>query len=559
MTMPWVCWKRALTIAGLFAVPAAAELQNVEVGGKIEIYGAWFSDFFEVDGATRIPDLFLFGRPIGPGGTFSGIRAGDGGNNLGFLEQRARLHVSADFTDHVKAFVEFDTSDTWGTDFQSNYITGVDFRHDTTNGIEVHQGYIEASEIFGSPITARIGRQELEFGSGWMVGADPGPDPFAGLSFDAIRLTYETEAFTIDAWWSKLSENGAAEEDGDIDFYGIYGTFRESGLMSGKDPMVLQPAVMPIRFFYQGLTRLGPFRGRSAPTDELVEFNVYWMFVRDGVNRESTSFIRPVERIEDLLGLDDYQGTRLHTAGTRGAGSYSGFDWEVEAAYQWGEADSVGSLFAAVGRLYSDTDAKFGNWGGHAEVGYTLDTEWAPRIFLGGSYYGGEDNRDISFGEWLQGFFATPDASISFNRMFSSWREDAFLDGGSMSNFWKAYLGVTVAPTEKIEIGATVTYLEAIDEFDSPPSIKIGGGYLPLTSVFSFLTRPGSKDLGTQASIWVAYQYAEDLTIEAGWSHYFTGEAISDGIFVLDNGMTFFGGRGHDDADYFYFYTSLEF
>ncbi len=55
------------------------------------------------------------------------------------------------------------------------YITGADFRHDSTGGIEVHQSYLEASELFGLPLTARIGRQELEFGSGWMIGADRGP------------------------------------------------------------------------------------------------------------------------------------------------------------------------------------------------------------------------------------------------------------------------------------------------------------------------------------------------------------------------------------------------
>ncbi len=323
--------------------------------------------------------------------------------------------------------------------------------------------------------------------------------------------------------------------------------------------MILRPAVMPIRFFYQGLTRLGPFRGRTNPTDELVEFDVYWMFLRDAANREITSFTRPGERLEDFLGLDDYQGTRLHTMGTRGAGSYNGFDWELEVAYQWGEADSVGVLFSPAGRLYSDMEAKFDQWGGHAEAGYSIESEWAPRIFVGGSYYGGEDNRDISFGEWLKGFYGTPDASVSFNRMFSSWREESFMDGGSMSNFWKAYIGATVAPTEKIEIGATVTYLEAVDEFDRPPWIPIGGGHLPLTSAFSFWTRPGSKELGTQTAVWAAYQYAEDLTFEIGWSHYFTGEAILDGVFVLDNGLTFIGGLGHDDADYVYFYTSLEF
>ena len=144
------------------------------------------------------------------------------------------------------------------------------------------------------------------------------------------------------------------------------------------------------------------------------------MFVRDGVNREVTTGNRLGEWIEDVLGLDDFNVTRLHTVGTRGAGSYSGFDWEVEVAYQWGEADSTASLFVPVGGLYADTGARHDQWGGHAEAGYTMDIEWAPRFFLGGSYYGGEDNRDISIGRWLQGVLGRPAASVSFNRMFTS-------------------------------------------------------------------------------------------------------------------------------------------
>ncbi len=128
-----------------------------------------------------------------------------------------------------------------------------------------------------------------------------------------------------------------------------------------------------------------------------------------------------------------------------------------------------------------------------------------------------------------------------------------------MSNFWKAYVGTTVAPLYKIEVGATVTHIEAVDEFDSYPAVRVGSAFIPLVPFLSFWTRPGSKDMGTQASIWAAYQYADNLTFEVGWSHYFTGPAIEDGLFVLDNGLTYVGGRGHDDADYLYFYTSLEF
>ena len=161
-------------------------------------------------------------RPIGPFGLVSRYDWDDRDNDLDFVEQRTRLNVKADFTNEVKAFIELESYDIWGEDFRSNYITGADNRAVTANDVEVYQAYIETDETFGLPLRLRIGRQEMKMGKGWLV--DDITTAIIGSSFDGIGATYSTDTLDVDAWFSKLNETGASEEDGDIDFYGIYAT-----------------------------------------------------------------------------------------------------------------------------------------------------------------------------------------------------------------------------------------------------------------------------------------------------------------------------------------------
>ncbi|MFA6241777.1 MAG: alginate export family protein [Candidatus Hydrogenedentales bacterium] len=548
-----IFWSVVLFAAGT----STAELQNIEVGGKLEIYGVWYSDIFEPSwGTERIPSFFLPYRPIGPDGTISAYRLGDGGNELTFVEQRTRLHVSADFTNHVAAFIEFDSIDTWGEDFRSDYITGADFRGNTSDDVELYQAFIEADQMFGLPVRLRIGRQELEFGSGWLVGADPGPDPFVGLSFDGLRLTTNWLGLSIDAWVTKVSEGGVAEQDGDVDFYGVYVSFTqpEEAKPSGMGlPMRL---LFPGHLVYHGLTK--SHLVGSLHEEDQVTFDLYWMFLRDGVGGEDTTFSAPSEWFEDLVDIDDYGPTELHTIGTRAGGHFRGWDLEAEVAYQWGYVGSIGHLFIPNGLQHGDDDATAGTWAGHVNLGYTFEIPWSPNVSVGGAYYGGEDHRGLSVYEWVNPF-KRPEASVSFNRLFSSWREDAFIDVSAMTNFWKAYAAVVATPTESIEVGGSVTYLEALQEFETPKSVSFGNWAVPLAPALSFWTDKGARDLGWEASVWVSYAYSEDLSFELGYAHFFTGEAFEDGSFIDYNGLSNVGGRGSDDADTIYAMTTLEF
>ena len=512
----------ALSAVTLLAVTAYAELQNVDIGGEVRIRARYWSNVYETGingpGEIRIPSFFVPKRPIGPFGVNSRYDWDDRDNNLDFVEQRTRLNVSADFTNEVKAFIELESFDIWGEDFRSNYITGADSRAVNTNDVEVYQSYIETDETFGLPLRLRIGRQEMKMGKGWLV--DDITTALSGRSFDGVRATYSTDTLDVDAWFSKLAETGAAEEDGDTDFYGIYATCK---------------AV------------------------EWLNASVYWMYVRDGRSLNDTNFVAPIEWLEDVFSLDDYDPTNMHTVGLRLFGNASGFDYDLEAAYQFGDAESVGFGFKPNGFLYGDDDAEFDGWAGDLEVGYTVDMAWNPRVYVGGAYFDGEDNRELSFIDWVNPFYRA-ESSVSFNRLFPGKPYSFIMEiGQDMSNFWQVRTGATVHPTEAVTVGLQVAYYSVVEPFDSPWTVTVGQFKIPVAPALSFLTEESSEDIGTSAHLFVNYQYSPDLYFKVGWEHLFTGDGLEDGNFIHRYGLEFSGGTDNDDADYLYFDTGLKF
>jgi len=537
-----------LVIAVMLAAtaPAFADLQNVTVGGSIRIRGNWWSSEFSPDSLYGRNPLFQgplaqSTRPIvnpfrllrwaaQPGrlGIAGLIDWDDAGASTAFVEQRTKLNVKADFTDEVSAFIELDSYDVWGEDFRSNYLTGVDGRANTADDVEVYQAYIEANEMFGYPLRLRIGRQAIKLGSGWLIGTGDAGAYFTGISFDAIRATYATDMFSVDAVWAKLAENSPLEQDGDVDLYTLYGS-------------------------YLGL--------------EDITVDAYWIWVRDSRALFDTPSGVVGKWVEDVLGKDDYDVTNLHTVGLRGAGVVGAFDFEAEVAYQFGNAGQVGNIWAGAGLAspYGDDDFEFGELGGQVLVGYTFDMAWNPRVYLGGVYLGGEDNRDLSFVDWLGAVFCpywNADASVGFNRLFSDWEYSKFVDaaGSTVSNLWAAHGGVIVHPTEALTASVYVAYIAALDSYDTtwPVWNILGWRVLPLYNL-SWIDQETDSALCWEAGLVLNYAYSEDLAFELGYTHLFLQEGAEDGNFVAGNGLAFCGGFGDDDADYVYFETKLCF
>jgi len=508
----------------LAAVPAFAELQNVTVGGEVRIRADYYSNTVAspTGAAVRWPGVFLPARPIGDaigGQTVVSRNSWDNdGNSLGFVEQRTRLNVKADFTDQVSAFIELDSYDIWGEDFRSDYVTGADFRATTTDDVEVYQAYIEVNDMWDEPLRLRIGRQELALGNQWLVGVNDTSSFFTGLSFDAIRLTYAMEDFSIDAFAATLAEGGVAEEDEDVWLYGLYGS-------------------------YSGL--------------EDITIDAYALWVRDAQMVNDTNFVWLVEWIEDWLDVDDYDVTNLYTIGLRGNGTIDAFDFAAEVAFQFGDANLVGSMFRPFG-VYGDDDADFDAWAADVVVGYTFEAECNPRVYLGGAYLDGEDNRDISFWDWLNPF-DRPEASVSFNRLFSNTEYSEFLDSTDLSNCWVIRGGVTADVSENAQVELKAAYFVSVDEFDAPRYVKLGRFRVPVAPALSFWDQENDDELGWEVGLYGTYNYSEDLVFKAGWAHLFVGDGLEDGQYSTLNGLGFNGGSDDDDADYLFFETCLSF
>jgi len=527
----------AITLVVAFtSMPSWAELQNVEIGGEIRIRGRWWLNIWD-EGANgnrwvnRVAGGNFPARALGYdsaariGGIWSRFEWDGRGPDYKYVEQLTALDVAADFTDDVAAVFRLESFDIWGEDFRSNYVTGADMRAASVDDLEFTQAYIEASNMFGYPVRLRIGRQLLTFGKGWLVNKTHSQS--RSMPFDAVRLTYSADKFTIDAWSSKLADTSPIEEDGDVDFYGVYGTYS--------------------RF-------------------EALSISGYWLWVRDAVSRQHTQLTPLGEWVEDLVGVDDYDVTNLHTFGIRLFGDRDAFDYDLELAYQFGNADSAGFIFRPFNGIYGDDDADYDNWGMETEVGYTFDAPCQPRVFVGGVYFEGEDNRDINFFEWLYFWanpFYEPDASVSFTRLFSGTSLASIFDSSQLfTNLWQIRCGVDLEPADNVAGTFQLAYFGVVDEFDHP--IYIGRDYpflaiRPLIPILSFWAPNDADDIGWIATLTFKYSYSQDFSVTVGWDHFFVGDGMSEGNYTYLMGFVNTMGRDDDDADYVYFDARLRF
>ena len=363
----------AVALVAVFCGGVYAELQNVEVGGKLRIRGNYY-DF-------------------------------DSLGEDSFIEQRTLLNVKADFTQDVSAFIELDSYDVWGEDFRSWYLCGNDFRAVSDDDVEIYQAYIEARNMWGTPLSMRVGRQEILLGSQFLVGNNDASSLFYGISFDALRLTFGDDTYSIDAIAAKLAENYGDFGEDDVDFYTVYGSYK------GVEDMV---------------------------------FDAYWMFVLDNEGA-----------IGDLADADDIN---QHTVGLRAAGTVGAFDFEAEGAYQFGTVYDVANPWF---RLFNrHADVEFDEFAVNAVAGYTFDMSWQPRVFAKFAYLGGGDPDDSCWSN---------DRTMPFDRLFSNVEYSEFLDNytgdnGALSNVFVYSLGVQAQPSECVALKLVGSYLRADED-----------------------------------------------------------------------------------------------
>jgi len=196
----------------------------------------------------------------------------------GYLMQRYLLHSDLHVGEHVRAFAQLQSSIVNGR-------TGGP-RPTDQDRLDVHQAFFDVSSKLagGGTLTARLGRQELQYGSSRLISAREGPN--VRLSFDGARLLFASGDWHVDAFVTRPVETDPGTFDDDADegraFYGVYGSGPLPLLPDGRFDAYFLELDRDTAAYVQGVAEekrrsLGTrWFGKPAPWD--YDFEFVWQF-----------------------------------------------------------------------------------------------------------------------------------------------------------------------------------------------------------------------------------------------------------------------------------------
>jgi hypothetical protein len=154
----------------------------------------------------------------------------DGNTQEEGISMRTRLNTKIKVDEKISAFIQFQMNSQWGGGVGA---TGFNPRsgNDSSTEVGLHQAYMTMKNLFGMPVTAKIGRQEIVldghrlFGhTGWLQGAQ---------SHDAGVFTHSHEKMTLYYAYSKTVEGTDAFDEQDFNTHIGWVNFK--GLIGGSN------------------------------------------------------------------------------------------------------------------------------------------------------------------------------------------------------------------------------------------------------------------------------------------------------------------------------------
>ncbi len=444
----------ALALVLGFAFSASAAVQNVKVGGDIEVMGVYqraydIYDTIEIGGVTVYDN-----DPV----------------THDYLIQSTRLYVDASLTDNVNAYVRLIHNQDWG---QNTF--------DPADDVEVDLAYLTLNEMYGYPFSLTIGRQELRYGEGFLVG-DGIRDTVDSVnqtyqydtrkSFEAIKAVWTYEPHQLDLFVAKITEGsntdpvfGVAPVNTDNDLYGINWNY-DGGMY--------------------GLWDLGLFYDR---------FNTV------GFEKDNQTWALSLRGEGSLPQID------IGTLALKG-----------EIVREWGLVEQ-GALPGTSGWFGASTDAEILDaWGGYLEAEYTFDNVYAPYLGLGYIYMSGDDYDSKAIQQFNPLFEDETYGQIA-EVVYGLY--GGFLQRAGGANFgdttmtnariWKLSAGVN--PTENTGLGIT---------------------YYSLTSnepIISWTADAEDQEsyIGAEYDVTFTYNYSEDVTFGLMYARFMPGDFFNEG------------------------------
>ncbi|MBE7414281.1 MAG: alginate export family protein [Deltaproteobacteria bacterium] len=342
----------AAAVAVAWTVPASAA--DVTFGGEVRVRGEWRDNVTFVDNTST----------------------------QSFIGQRVRLTANAQASDDISFKVTLQDTRNWGA--AQAAAGGPNLTDSGDNTLDLHESYVNITNLLESPVSLRIGRQELSYGDERLIGTFGWSNN--GRSFDAVKAMVTTDLANVDIFASKIRESNPAggTVDNDQDFYGIYATTK------------------------------------AVPNNTL---DLYLLLLRDGLH--TTAMIANNSTFGTITGSQ-----KLYTIGARLAGSAAGLDYTVELPYQFGEI--------------GNTDIQA--WALAAKAGYTIPG--APmNLRLGAEYNyatGDDDTTAGSDSETFSNLFPTNHNKLGYMdlqgwRNVSAWNLNLSADVSEKLRVYAAY------------------------------------------------------------------------------------------------------------------------
>jgi len=213
-------WKvMAVIFAVALIAPAFSAVESVKVGGDVTMYGVLRPDF----NFQKIDET-----------------------SANFFQTSVRVYVTADLTDNVQAMVRLINERAWGTLSEINWenIPSTQNNYTPLSGgtIDLDLAYIKVTDLLTPGLILTVGRQEIQFGEGLVVGSAyrAGMYPISNIAtdlglqkaFDAIRADYEvaTVPVVITTFGAKVNDNSISPTTNrpvmDTNLYGLNVEYR---------------------------------------------------------------------------------------------------------------------------------------------------------------------------------------------------------------------------------------------------------------------------------------------------------------------------------------------
>ena len=372
-----------------------------------------------------------------------------------YMLSQIRLRFDADLTENVSAVVRLINERPWGSQTSDN---------GNSTDIDLDLGYIQLKEVLYQPLTLIIGRQNLYYGNGLIVG-DPdtsqasdsalyGQDLSLRKSFDAVRAILDFSPYTIDIIYAKIHEGNLNQND-DQDLMGFNLAYDWAS--------------------YNGVTEL-------------------YFFYKNKANY--------------ALGVEDPKNETFVIGSRVQASPNDHWTLGLEGAYQFGDAqidtDNNGTL---------DGHAHLSAWAAQAIAEYKFLNKYKAKTRLAYTFLSGDDPSSNNYNGWDPMFEDQVPAEI-INIL------------GANTNAHLIQLSGSFMPREDITLGALYCHAQLAESSTRGAGVT-NTWYSPnvgFASGNTYVIDNGDRSFGDEIDVYALYDYTEDVQFKLTGAWFIPGD-----------------------------------